>query len=360
MVVISLVFAVLWFLLAGQPVRRLKVIVLRPALELAGGAAMVGTSLAVVAAAGPILAPLDTGPAVAAPAMAARHTLTMAQLAKDLRQGVRTKKVPANLNPPLTKAAGAKPSIVKNGCSLQGAGVKSKPCIYGDTKSGTSLVLFGDSHAAAWFPALNLISRQQHWRLVDVTKAGCPPADVRIIRRGVWYNNCTKWRNDSEKMIAALHPAFVVVTSARYDRHAAALPGVRTGFGSTWLNGMAATFRALRRSADHVVFISDVPRFPQSVPDCVSGHLSDVRRCTTTRNAAAYDPQARAGELRLAKQFQIRAVDPIPWFCAQTRCPVIVGNILLYRDDAHMVPAWSRFLAPVLADAIVPIMQVRP
>ena len=36
---------------------------------------------------------------------------------------------------------------------------------------------------------------------------------------------------------------------------------------------------------------------------------------------------------------------------------MIVGNLLVYRDIAHMEPAWSRFISPVLADAIVPIMQ---
>jgi hypothetical protein len=147
----------------------------------------------------------------------------------------------------------------------------------------------------------------------------------------------------------------VVVASSRYSP-ARKLPGVPTGFGSTWLNGTAATFSFLRRSADHVIFISDVPRFRRSVPDCVSAHLSSVQRCTVARNAAVYDPEGRAGELKLARRFQIDAIDPFPWFCTPRRCPVIVGNILLYRDEQHMTPAWSRFIAPVLADVIVPIL----
>jgi len=39
-----------------------------------------------------------------------------------------------------------------------------------------------------------------------------------------------------------------------------------------------------------------------------------------------------------------------------TTCPAIVGNLLVYRNIAHMEPAWSRFISPVLADAIVPVM----
>jgi hypothetical protein len=38
-------------------------------------------------------------------------------------------------------------------------------------------------------------------------------------------------------------------------------------------------------------------------------------------------------------------------------CPVIVEDRLVYRNIAHMEPVWSRFIAPVLADAIVPIMR---
>ena len=57
--------------------------------------------------------------------------------------------------------------------------LKSDPCIYGATTSHTSVVLFGDSHAAAWFPALDLISKQQHWRLVIFTKDVVPTAGGR-------------------------------------------------------------------------------------------------------------------------------------------------------------------------------------
>src|SRR5207237_2122181 len=127
---------------------------------------------AVVALSSP-LASLGTGPAVAAPALAAGHRLTLSRLAADLGAGVMTRKVPSNLTPSLTAAVGAVPLIVSNGCSLQDAGVTSKPCFFGDTKSHTSVVLFGDSHATTWFPALDMISKQQHWRLVDLTKAAC-------------------------------------------------------------------------------------------------------------------------------------------------------------------------------------------
>jgi hypothetical protein len=40
------------------------------------------------------------------------------------------------------------PLIVKNGCHLSRTELRSKPRVYGDTASGTTVVLCGDSHAA--------------------------------------------------------------------------------------------------------------------------------------------------------------------------------------------------------------------
>jgi hypothetical protein len=159
--------------------------------------------------------------------------------------------------------------------------------------------------------------------------------------------------------IVALHPALVIVAEARYLEvpEARRLAGVPTGHGSTWLNGVAATFSFLDRSAAHVVFISDVPTPERSAPGCVSKHVSNVQACDTRLSAAIRLPGVKNGERELAHREHVDWVDPTSWFCASTTCPVIVGKVLVYRDIAHMEPAWSRFISPVLAEAIVPIMR---
>jgi SGNH domain (fused to AT3 domains) len=287
--------------------------------------------------------------------------LTTAELAADLAAGAMTKRVPGDLEPPLAEAGAAEPLIVRNGCHLSRTGLRSKPCVYGDPTSSTTVVLFGDSHAAYWFPALDLISRQQHWRLVDMTKDGCPVAEVNIaawFRHGGPYPECTEWRSSAMAQIAALHPALVIASDARYLEvpEARPLAGVPTDHGSTWLDGLSAIFGFLDRSAGHVLFISDVPTPQQYPPGCVSRHVSDVGRCNTKLSAAIRLPNVKSAELELAAREHVDTVDPTSWFCTSTTCPAIVGNLLVYRNIAHMEPAWSRFVAPVLADAIVPIM----
>jgi hypothetical protein len=151
----------------------------------------------------------------------------------------------------------------------------------------------------------------------------------------------------------------VIVSEARYleEPEARPLAGVPTGYGSPWLNGLAATFRFLDHAAAHVVFISDVPTPEQYPPGCLSRHVSDVWRCNTRLSAAIQLPDVKRAELELAARGGVDAVDPTSWFCTSTTCPAIVGNLLVYRNIAHMEPAWSRFISPVLADAIAPVMQ---
>jgi hypothetical protein len=36
------------------------------------------------------------------------------------------------------------------------------------------------------------------------------------------------------------------------------------------------------------------------------------------------------------------------YFCDETHCPPVVGNVIVYRDDSHITAAYSRTLAPML------------
>lgn len=200
----------------------------------------------------------------------------------------------------------------------------------------------------AWFPALDIVSTQQHWRLVALVKAGCPAEEVNVIRQRSLNPTCAEWRRNAMQRIATLHPALVVVTSSDYPHRARPLPGVPDGFGGAWQNGTAAIFSFLARSADHVVFISDIPRLKQSAPTCLSAHMSDVPHCTVTRSAAVLSPEFKTTELRLAHREHITVIDPTSWFCTRKTCPVIVGKYLLYADTQHMLPpgrgSWPRCL----------------
>lgn len=284
-------------------------------------------------------------------------TLTAAQLATYLRDAALITDVPADLTPPPYNNGTWGTLILHNGCQLSAIrAAKSKPCVYGDPTSHTSVALFGDSHAGTWFPALEQISKQMHWRLLIFTKAGCSPPVVRL------YRKCDVWRKNTEAQIASIHPAIVFVSWARWlEAKAKPERGVPTGYGSAWQNGVAAIFQFLRQNSGRVIFISDVPTFDFGAADCVSSHMTDVQVCNNTpRRKAIVLAKVRAEEFHLATQMHVDSIDPIPWFCTTTVCPVVVRNFLLYYDSAHMTPAWSRFIAPVLMTKITSILASPP
>jgi SGNH domain (fused to AT3 domains) len=316
-----------------------------------------GIALAAVACAASLLGPT-------AASAQQTGTLTAGQLAADISTADNVTAAPANLTPSAATAAMDYPRVARNGCEVFYNVLKTKkPCVYGDKKSRTSVVLLGDSHASAWFPGLRLIASQQHWRLVIFTKIACSPPEVTTINLtqppGSPYSACSTWRHNTESQIAKLHPALVIVTWADWiSADAMPEPGIPTPYASPWLNGVKAIFDVLRRSAHRVMFISDMPFLGIDPPTCVSQNLSDVSPCNNNpRSASFYDPKLRAQEIQLAKSEHINWIDSTPWFCSATSCPVVVDHFMVYRDNAHMTPAWSQFIAPVLADSLLPVMR---
>jgi hypothetical protein len=55
-----------------------------------------------------------------------------------------------------------------------------------------------------------------------------------------------------------------------------------------------------------------------------------------------------ATESAATKAGGVRYVDLTELFCTADRCPVIVGNSLVYVDEVHVSLQYSRLLAPVM------------
>jgi hypothetical protein len=76
-------------------------------------------------------------------------------------------------------------------------------------------------------------------------------------------------------------------------------------------------------------------------------HLEDATACSPLRSAAVNDPGI-AAESAATKAGGGQYADVTALFCTAERCPVIVGNTLLYFDQGHISVKYSRLMAPVL------------
>src|SRR5690606_6988761 len=87
------------------------------------------------------------------------------------------------------------PAVYSDGCHLTVPETQVQDCAYGDRNSQTVVALFGDSHAAQWFPALEKLAAEEGFRLESYTKSSCPSVDVDIYVDAILYDECETWRN---------------------------------------------------------------------------------------------------------------------------------------------------------------------
>jgi len=275
---------------------------------------------------------------------------TMADLPKTI-----DRPVPAALMPSLADARDDLPTPYVDGCHVSTLGVDSPPCLYGDVNGAHTVVLFGDSHATSWWPAIEELAVQRGWRFVNYTKSACSPADVVLWNVTVKrvYTECQTWREHTLVRIASLHPDLVVVGAAT---PALLLNGDGTYYAgpealSVWRTGLASTLRRLSLSAAHVVMLGDTPWSDYDVPVCLSAHTNSILACSTPVTHAISPSWQKATE-QAAKDAGATYVDPTLWVCSSSPCPPVVGNILVYRDSGHLTPPFAEALAARLAKTL--------
>ena len=126
-------------------------------------------------------------------------------LLSDLGGSVRSSQAAGPYAPGFAKVQRDKGPVFRQGCLVYGNRVNSGRCVYGNPRSQNIVVVFGDSHALQWTPALLKIAKRRDWRLVALLRGNCTPALVRIDRV------CDRWRRNSLTRIRTLKPDLVVL-----------------------------------------------------------------------------------------------------------------------------------------------------
>jgi SGNH domain (fused to AT3 domains) len=287
--------------------------------------------------------------AVAAPgpSTAPRALTPQEQLQAAVAVSAESRAVPTNLTPPL--GAVGKPEVFVNGCVLSWRDVNQPECAAGDTASTTTVALVGDSHAAMWHPALEPIAQQRHWRLETMTKVTCPLMDLPITSPylGRKFTECERWRADVLTRLDEERPRLIVLDMVR--RYG-------TDFGFTtydqaWLDSITRLVKRLRDTGAHVLVLGPVPDPHSTVPTCLSAHMDDAFECSPVRSVALND-NGIAAEVAATAAGGGDYADISALFCTAERCPVIVGNTLVYRDDNHVTIEYAQLLGPILADLV--------
>jgi peptidoglycan/LPS O-acetylase OafA/YrhL len=338
LVALSLWFAVLTLHLLERTTQRGR---LRKGVWSTTGVAIAACTVGVALLVSTSLPNLNIGSASAVVGVADSRTLQT-----QLGSALGIVKLPMNLTPSLGKAIHDVPVSDHDSCHADFLVVTQPACVYGDPKGAHTIALIGDSHAQQWLPALDAEGKVLHWKVVAWTKAACSVADLRLNNDSLHreFSECDSWRKITIGRVKKLNPDMVVISQS--DN----VPG--TQFSNTkWADATATAATQLTSSGLKVVYVLDTPLPKGSGPDCVAQHLTNITKCIRDRNGDsiyAYPGRHEAMRSTLT-QTHVTTIDPANWLCTATKCPMIVHNVLVYRDASHMSASYSRFLAPMTA-----------
>lgn len=240
-------------------------------------------------------------------------------------------------------------------------------CVAGKADGARTVVLFGDSHASHWFPAVERIATLRGWRLVTLMKSGCPAASVDVfntrLRRE--YTECAAWRTRALARIRELRPSAVILSSALVyvRRPDGGNPGATLSYAG-WRDGIRRTARAFDALGIRTVLLHSSPRPGVDVPACLSRarHWGEdpTDTCDWPRDRVLDPAVHRAERAAVAGLRYAGTVDLTPAFCGPVSCEAVHDGVVIYRDRSHLTAAFTLHMVPELMPRLVARVEGPP
>lgn len=250
------------------------------------------------------------------------------------------------------------PIVYKDKCHSPFTAVNIKECAYGDKLSNKTILLFGDSHAAQWFPALETISTEQKYKLLSHTKSACPAWDMTVYNPilGRAYNECDIWRHNVFKLIEKVKPEMIIIGNS----HKYVNSSPHSINNSQWSIGMKKTLNTLAKTGVKVITIRDTPWPGFDIPTCVSRALwrnQDSSVCDFSRLSST-DTLVYKVEKSVVQQFEnTNIADLTSSICDDTTCKATINNKITYRDVNHLTTNAVKYITPSLKAIILDTME---
>jgi hypothetical protein len=273
---------------------------------------------------------------------------TPTQVAKLVAAAPAITSLPSNVVPSLSNASSDDAETYYPTITACITGSAKEPaCVFGDTKAKRTMVLFGDSHAYMWFPAIDEIATKDKWRLVALMNFGCPVADTTVWNVAINQANteCPTFRSAMIARIDKLNPSLLIMSEGFYTINADQQPIT----DADWTAALEKSFSLLHSKSMKKVLIGNTILIPDPIA-CLASNTSSIQTCSKPEDNATFTAQ-RAAEKTAASASKVTYVDEIPWECSAT-CTVVIGNYIAYNSAGHISATYSDYLRGVLADAL--------
>jgi peptidoglycan/LPS O-acetylase OafA/YrhL len=231
-------------------------------------------------------------------------------------------------------------------------------CVVGDTTATKSLLLFGDSHAAAWVSAFDVVGKKLHLRVQAMVREACPPtaeAPTATPFRDISpteQQRCARHNNLVLSKLRSDDTIQFVVTTARTSDY---LYGPKHSASKTVSEQQYVSYLTqVEKLGLHVDVLQELPQTGTSetdrlnVPDCLAAHPQDVDACSQPRRAALSTGVLRQVTEQLPSD-AVTFIETARYFCDTKRCYSFIGGLPVYFDASHLSDSYARSIGADLA-----------
>ncbi|OLF36187.1 acyltransferase family protein [Psychrobacter sp. Cmf 22.2] len=226
------------------------------------------------------------------------------------------------------------PAAYAAGCNQSMDGEEVTTCDFGDLTSDREIVLAGGSHAVQWITALDTIGKDNNFKVINMTKAGCPLGVVEDSNE-----SCHKWNEEAVEKIIEIAPYAVITNSTR------TVVDQKEFIPQSYID----TWKVISDNEIDVIGIRDNPRFSFDVPDCLhrSRNVADTDACVIDRTDALLptDPTIEYQDI-------ITGIDMSDMFCTAEKCPTTFSGKIMYRDAEHISIEYAHFIKDKFEDKL--------
>lgn len=347
-VAFSVIPAWLTFHLVENPLRNSPLVAREPkvAIGLGLNATLVGVAagLALVVALSGSISTISPGMAQGAAALGSSPTHDSA--------GQPAKTVSGGITPDPLLATKDVPALYADGCQVSVDSSEPVSCSYGSDDARTTIAVVGDSKAAQWMPAFQVLAARHDWRIVTYTKSACQFATIETSLDGEVYETCRAWTDHVlDRLTGEARPDVVVTAGQRDQGVVGGEDGDLELSGDAMRAAMVDTWTRIEDAGVEVVVLADTPQTGMDVYACVAEHSDDLTACTYDRDHGI-EASGAPTQREAAEEAGVPFIDLVDWICPTAECTPVIGNVLIYRQGSHLTKTYIETLAPRLGAAL--------
>lgn len=225
----------------------------------------------------------------------------------------------------------------------EGAPVGELPgsCTYGsDRADAVRVAIAGNSHAASLLPGLVPLLDEANWSLDVFVSRGCTWAPVTE------DDACRNYRAEVNRRLTSGIYDVILYTERR-------LTPDSTYSSQGRADDLVSVWSEAARTGAKVVAIADNPWVVDSALACLehADGFGSASECVMSAQEAFEQPDP-VKMAALASKGDVGLVDLADAYCRGGQCPMVIGNVAVYRDAHHITATYSETLGRFLLDRI--------